>query len=233
VLSLPPTVRVFVAVEPFDMRGSFDAIAGAVRRIGLDPVDGHLYLFLNKRRRLAKALWFDGSGWCLLAKRLEAGSFQLPPFEGDRPQIAIDGRPSPRCWPVSTSPPRGAAGTGGLGSKRSKRRSTQIPNCDLCSSVDELEALRDENAQQRRQLTQLLAQNAFTAHEDLTVEQLRYRSSPTRSDPSGPRLAVTLLAAFLVARVALEVVALPSSSSMRAMLGRLASSSLGSESTSW
>ena len=52
-LTLPPTVRVFVAVEPFDMRGSFDAIAGAVRRLGLDPVDGHLYLFLNKRRRLA------------------------------------------------------------------------------------------------------------------------------------------------------------------------------------
>ena len=87
-LSLPPTVRVFVAVEPFDMRGSFDAIAGAVRRIGLDPVDGHLYLFLNKRRRLAKALWFDGSGWCLLAKRLEAGSFQLPLLDGDKPQVS-------------------------------------------------------------------------------------------------------------------------------------------------
>jgi transposase len=51
------------------MRGSFDSLAGAVRRLGLDPVDGHLYLFLNKRRRLAKALWFDGSGWCVLAKR--------------------------------------------------------------------------------------------------------------------------------------------------------------------
>jgi len=56
-LSLPPTVRVFVAVEPLDMRGSFDALAGAVRRLGLDPVDGHLYLFLNKRRKIAKALW--------------------------------------------------------------------------------------------------------------------------------------------------------------------------------
>jgi len=73
------------------MRGSFDAIAGAVCRLGLDPIDGHLYLFLNKRRRLAKALWFDGSGWCLLAKRLEAGSFQLPHFDGDEPQISIDG----------------------------------------------------------------------------------------------------------------------------------------------
>jgi transposase len=90
-LSLPPSVRVFVAVEPIDMRGSFDAIAGAVRRLDLDPVDGHLYLFLNKRRRLAKSLWFDGSGWCLLAKRLQAGSFQLPPLDGTKPLVVIDG----------------------------------------------------------------------------------------------------------------------------------------------
>ncbi len=52
-LSLPPTVRVFVALAPLDMRGSFDYLAGAVRHLGLDPVDGHLYLFLNKRRRIA------------------------------------------------------------------------------------------------------------------------------------------------------------------------------------
>lgn len=90
-LSLPPTVRVFVAVEPVDMRGSFDALAGAVRRLGLDPVDGHVYLFMNKRRRLTKALWFDGSGWCVLAKRLEAGSFQLPPLSGGSTQVQIDG----------------------------------------------------------------------------------------------------------------------------------------------
>lgn len=90
-LSLAPTVRVFVAVEPLDMRGSFDALAGAVRRLGLDPVDGHLYLFLNRRRRLAKTLWFDGSGWCVLAKRLEAGSFQLPPFSDSDSRVEIDG----------------------------------------------------------------------------------------------------------------------------------------------
>jgi transposase len=91
VLSLPPTVRVFVALAPLDMRGSFDSLAGAVRRLGLDPVDGHLYLFMNKRRRIAKALWFDGSGWCVLAKRLEAGSFQLPRLEDGQTQVTIDG----------------------------------------------------------------------------------------------------------------------------------------------
>jgi hypothetical protein len=48
---------VFVDAAPIDMRGSFDALTGAVRGLGLDPVDGHLYPFLNKRRRIAKALW--------------------------------------------------------------------------------------------------------------------------------------------------------------------------------
>jgi transposase len=91
VLTLSPTVRVFVVVAPLDMRGSFDALAGAVRRLGLEPTDGHLYLFLNKRRRIARAIWFDGSGWCLLSKRLETGSFQLPAFGATDTRVAIDG----------------------------------------------------------------------------------------------------------------------------------------------
>lgn len=77
-LILPPSVRVFIAVEPVDMRGSFDALAGAVRRLGMDPLDGHFYIFLSRRRQLAKLIYFDRSGWCILAKRLERGSFQLP-----------------------------------------------------------------------------------------------------------------------------------------------------------
>lgn len=89
-LSLTPSIRVFVAAEPVDMRGSFNAMAGAVRRLGLDPVDGHLYVFLNRRRQLAKVIWFDGSGWCLLSKRLERGSFQLPVIPQDASQILVD-----------------------------------------------------------------------------------------------------------------------------------------------
>lgn len=90
-LSWPQSVRVFVVVEALNMHGSFDALAGAVRGLGLDPVDGHVYLFFNRRRRIAKALWFDGSGWCVLAKRLEAGTFQLPPLVGDERQVQVDG----------------------------------------------------------------------------------------------------------------------------------------------
>lgn len=66
-LSLGHGTRVFVALDPVDMRGSFDALAGAARRLGLELVDGHLYLFFNRQRRLCKAVWFDGSGWCLFS----------------------------------------------------------------------------------------------------------------------------------------------------------------------
>jgi len=47
---------------------------------------------MNKRCRIVKATWFDGSGWCVLAKRLETGSFQPPPpLNGTEGQIQVDG----------------------------------------------------------------------------------------------------------------------------------------------
>lgn len=50
-LTFSPAVRVFVVVAPRDMRGSFDALAGAARHLGLDPTDGHLYLFVTAAQR--------------------------------------------------------------------------------------------------------------------------------------------------------------------------------------
>ena len=88
-LSPPSSVRVFIAVGPIDMRGSFDAVAGAARRLGLDPVDGHLYVFTNKRRRIVKALWFDSTGWCVLSNRLERGSFQWPQVAEGVTRVAV------------------------------------------------------------------------------------------------------------------------------------------------
>jgi transposase len=90
VLTLLPSVRVFLAVDPVDMRGSFDALAGHVRRLGLDPISGHLYVFLARNRRLAKVIWFDGSGWCILAKRLVRGTFELPTDLEGVDRLAID-----------------------------------------------------------------------------------------------------------------------------------------------
>ena len=53
-LICPPSLRIFLVVPPVDLRGSFHALAGHVRRLGKEPADGQLYLFLNKRRQLLK-----------------------------------------------------------------------------------------------------------------------------------------------------------------------------------
>ena len=89
-LSFGAGMRIFVGIEPVDMRGSFDALAGAVRRLGHDPTDGHLYLFLNRRRRLCKMIFFDGSGFCLFSKRLEMGTFELPQVPDGVDQVTVD-----------------------------------------------------------------------------------------------------------------------------------------------
>ncbi len=89
-LSLGRGVRVFVGLEPVDMRGSFNSMAGAARRLGLEPSDGHLYLFFNRRRRLCKAVWFDGSGWCLFSKRISRGTFELPHAPPGTTRVTVD-----------------------------------------------------------------------------------------------------------------------------------------------
>lgn len=89
-LSFGAGVRIFVGIEPVDMRGSFDALAGAVRRLGLDPSDGHLYLFFNRRRRLCKLIYFDGSGFCLFSKRLERGTFEIPEAHEGEDRVVVD-----------------------------------------------------------------------------------------------------------------------------------------------
>ena len=89
-LSPSPAVRVFLAVEPVDMRGSYNSLSGLARRLGLDPLDGHLYVFLNRKRFMAALLWYDGSGWCVLKKRLSQGTFQLPTVEPGTRSLRID-----------------------------------------------------------------------------------------------------------------------------------------------
>ena len=77
-LSLPPSVRLFIARGATDMRKSFDTLAALVIEvIDEDPQSGHLFLFVNRRRDRLKVLWWDRSGYCLLAKRLEHGQFRV------------------------------------------------------------------------------------------------------------------------------------------------------------
>lgn len=77
-LSLPPSVRVFVSRGPTDLRKSFDTLAAAVcELIAEDPQSGHLFVFRNRACNRVKILWWDRSGYCLLAKRLEHGRFHV------------------------------------------------------------------------------------------------------------------------------------------------------------
>lgn len=78
-LTLPPSVQVHLAVEPVDLRKSFDALASLVReQFGQEPMSGHLFVFRSRRRRMIKVLFWDRTGWVLLAKRLVKGCFELP-----------------------------------------------------------------------------------------------------------------------------------------------------------
>ena len=83
-LTLPPSVRVFVCLGPTDMRRSFDGLAGMVGEIiGEDPLSGHLFVFFNRRRDRVKILFWDRTGLVIWYKRLEEGVFTLPAVDAD------------------------------------------------------------------------------------------------------------------------------------------------------
>jgi len=81
-LTMPPTVRVFVCLAPADMRRSLDGLAAMTREIlKEDPLSGHLFVFFNRRRDRVKILLWDRSGLCLYYKRIEKGVFRLSSLE--------------------------------------------------------------------------------------------------------------------------------------------------------
>jgi len=78
-LSLPASVRVFVAVAPADLRKGFDGLAQITREtITQDPLSGHFFVFANRRRDRVKILYWDRDGFAIWMKRLERGTFRWP-----------------------------------------------------------------------------------------------------------------------------------------------------------
>ena len=91
-MTLPPSVRIFAAVEPVDARKSFDGLAAVVRdSLGGDPMTGHMFFFLNRRGDMAQILFWDRTGFVVMRTRLETGTFRLVRnADGNKSSMEID-----------------------------------------------------------------------------------------------------------------------------------------------
>jgi transposase len=90
-LTFSPAVRIYAALAPMDMRNSFNGLSVAAGQvIGQDPTSGYLFFFCNRRRTQVRILFWDGTGYCIFAKRLARGTFQLPPAESGAGSVEID-----------------------------------------------------------------------------------------------------------------------------------------------
>lgn len=89
---IPQGVQVFVALDPIDLRYSFDRLAGlALERTGYDARGSALFVFFGRRRDALKILFFDGSGMCLFYKRLDRGTFRVPePTDAQARHVEVD-----------------------------------------------------------------------------------------------------------------------------------------------
>jgi len=78
----PGGARVLVATKPVDFRKGAEGLAALVKdQMKLEPFSGVVFVFRAKRADRVKLLWWDGTGVCLLAKRLEEGQFRWPKIE--------------------------------------------------------------------------------------------------------------------------------------------------------
>jgi transposase len=81
-------VSVYAFGAPVDMRKSFDALFALVTsELQQEPLSGDLFVFVGKNRRRAKVLYWDGTGLCVFAKRLEKGRFAAPWSQSTRGPI--------------------------------------------------------------------------------------------------------------------------------------------------
>jgi transposase len=90
-LSFAPNVRIFLHARPTDMRKSFDGLCGLVRSVlAADPLDGSLFLFVNRRGDRLKILWWDRDGLALFYKRLESGTFEMLQTDNATAAVELD-----------------------------------------------------------------------------------------------------------------------------------------------
>jgi len=89
-IGLPGDRPIYLYLRPTDMRKSFHGLSVLVYRHGGRPDDGAYYVFLNRLKTHVKIMFWDGDGSALFYKRLEKGTFILPPAEGEK--VCLDRR---------------------------------------------------------------------------------------------------------------------------------------------
>ena len=90
-ISFSGSLKIFLLVDSCDMRKGFNGLYGLVSSsFGEDPRSGALYVFSNRRHTRIKVLYFDGTGLCILSKRLERGTFSWPKAsQTDSPKLKL------------------------------------------------------------------------------------------------------------------------------------------------
>lgn len=90
-LTVAPSVRIYLATEAVDLRRGHDGLCALVRgRFAKDPHDGSLFVFVGRRGDRIKILYWDRGGFVLVYKRLERGRFQLPHVPSDAQSVTLD-----------------------------------------------------------------------------------------------------------------------------------------------
>ena len=88
-LTVSPKHRIFLAIKPIDFRKGIDGIARLCKQqFAQDPMNGHYFIFHNRRKTDIKLLYYDSQGFCLLQKRLSSGKFSHWP-EGPNPLVTL------------------------------------------------------------------------------------------------------------------------------------------------
>ncbi len=83
-------VKIWLYAKPTDMRRSFDGLSAMAKNLmAEDPLCGHFFVFVNRRQTQIKILYFDRSGYCLWAKRLEAGRFNYNAAAGEKQPLSL------------------------------------------------------------------------------------------------------------------------------------------------
>jgi transposase len=76
-LTFPASVKLYLATAPTDLRKTFDGLSALVQgSFGMSATSGDLFIFLNRRGTQVRILFWDRDGFCVLMKKLEAGTFR-------------------------------------------------------------------------------------------------------------------------------------------------------------